>query len=248
MTSNVMRRRWICETCSDVTQAVLKLTNVGFHWRGRSRFGLSVRHFAVDPGETVLLLGESGSGKSTLLSLICGTVLPGSGHVHIAGTDIVSLSGGQRDKFRAEQIGIIFQQFNLLPFGTVADNILLPLRFAPARRKRVGDARAAALDLCTALGLPEGVLNEKATSLSVGQQQRVAVARALIGQPPLIVADEPTSALDANSQASFLDLLFARASEHKTSLVMVSHDPRLGGRFDRVVRLEDIAETERSVA
>ncbi|QIE43217.1 ABC transporter ATP-binding protein (plasmid) [Rhodobacteraceae bacterium SC52] len=229
-------------------QAVLKLTDVAFQWHGRTKFGLSVPDFSVGSGETVLLLGESGSGKSTLLSLICGTVLPMSGHVQIAGTDIVTLSGGQRDKFRAEQIGVIFQQFNLLPFGTVADNILLPLRFAPARRKRVGDARAVATELCSALGLPDGVLNEKATSLSVGQQQRVAVARALIGQPPLIVADEPTSALDANSQASFLDLLFTQASEHGTSLVMVSHDPRLGDRFDRVVRLEDIAKMERSAA
>ncbi len=196
----------------------------------------------------MLLLGESGSGKSTLLSLICGTILPDQGRVEIAGADITTLSGGTRDKLRAEQIGVIFQQFNLLPFGSVMDNILLPLRFAPARRKRVGDATAEASQLCAKLGLPAGVTSAKATTLSVGQQQRVAVARALIGQPPLIIADEPTSALDANSQVAFLDLLFAQTTTHITSLLMVSHDPRLSARFDRVIRMEDIAQIERAAA
>lgn len=196
----------------------------------------------------MLLLGESGSGKSTLLSLICGTILPDDGKVWIAGTDTTVLSGGARDKFRAEQIGVIFQQFNLLPFGSVIDNILLPLRFAPARRKRVGDTLAEAAALCAALGLPRDVVLAKATALSVGQQQRVAVARALIGQPPLIIADEPTSALDATSQAAFLELLFSQTTMHKTSLLMVSHDPRLGERFDRVIRMEDIAQIERAAA
>ncbi len=205
-------------------------------------------NFTVDKGETVLLLGESGSGKSTLLSLICGTILPHKGTVRVAGTDITMLSGGARDRFRAEQIGVIFQQFNLLPFGTVADNILLPLRFAPDRRKRAGDAKAAAAALCEQLGLPADVFAAKANALSVGQQQRVAVARALIGRPPLIIADEPTSALDANSQIAFLDLLFQQASANDTSLLMVSHDPRLAERFDRVVRMEDIAQITRAAA
>jgi putative ABC transport system ATP-binding protein len=232
----------------DVTEAVLNLTDVSYRWSGRTAFSLAVPCLGVAKGETVLLLGESGSGKSTLLSLICGTIVPDSGQVIIAGTDTTALSGGSRDKFRAEQIGVIFQQFNLLPFGTVTDNILLPLRFAPARRHRAGDAAKQAEILCMALGLPDGVMGAKSTALSVGQQQRVAVARALIGQPPLIIADEPTSALDANSQAAFLDLLFEQTHVHKTSLLMVSHDPRLGDRFDRVIRMEDIAQIERSAA
>ncbi len=194
----------------------------------------------------MLLLGESGSGKSTLLSLICGTILPDSGAVVIGDTDITKLSGGARDKLRAEKFGVIFQQFNLLPFGSVADNILLPLRFAPKRRKRASPARAQAADLCAALGLPQSVLGAAAASLSVGQQQRVAVARALIGHPPLIIADEPTSALDANSQAAFLDLLFAQTKAQGTSLLMVSHDPRLGARFDRVIEMSEIAQIERT--
>lgn len=231
-----------------MTDLTLHLEKVAYRWPGRAAFSLSVPQLSVAQGESVLLLGESGSGKSTLLSLICGTILPDQGRVDIAGTDITTLSGGARDKVRAEQIGVIFQQFNLLPFGTVLDNILLPLRFAPARRKRAGDADAQATQLCTALGLPAGVTSVKSTALSVGQQQRVAVARALIGQPPLIIADEPTSALDANSQAAFLDLLFAQTQTHDTSLLMVSHDPRLGDRFDRVIRMEDIAQIERAAA
>ncbi|MDA8747760.1 ABC transporter ATP-binding protein [Litoreibacter sp.] len=230
-----------------MSTATLKITDVAYRWPGRAGFSLTVPDLSVAKGQSVLLLGESGSGKSTFLSLICGTILPDQGRVDIAGTDITALSGGARDKMRAEQIGVIFQQFNLLPFGSVMDNVLLPLRFAPARRKRAGDATAQASQLCSALGLPAGVTTAKATALSVGQQQRVAVARALIGQPPLIIADEPTSALDANSQAAFLDLLFAQTTTHNTSLLMVSHDPRLGERFDRVIRMEDIAQIERAL-
>jgi putative ABC transport system ATP-binding protein len=231
-----------------VSDAVLELSDVSYRWPGRAGFALAVPHFRIAKGESVLLLGESGSGKSTLLSLICGTIVPDRGKVNIAGRNITTLSGGARDKYRAEHIGVIFQQFNLLPFGSVADNILLPLRFAPARRKGVHAPAAAAAALCTALGLPDDVLGTKATALSVGQQQRVAVARALIGQPPLIIADEPTSALDATSQAAFLDLLFAQTEAHETTLLMVSHDPRLGARFDRVINMEDIAHAERMVS
>ncbi len=231
-----------------MADAILTLADVRYRWPGQAGFSLTIPKLTIARGRSVLLLGESGSGKSTLLSLICGTILPDHGTVTIAQTDISKLSGGMRDRFRAEQIGVIFQQFNLLPFGTVADNILLPLRFAPERRTRSGDPHAQATDLCAALGLPAGVTKTKAHALSVGQQQRVAVARALIGQPPLIIADEPTSALDANSQAAFLDVLFAQTAAHNTSLLMVSHDPRLGERFDRTIRMEDVAKIELAAA
>ncbi len=227
---------------------ILRVAGLSYRWPGRTGFALSVPTFDVQAGERVLLLGESGSGKSTLLSLICGTLLPDAGHVEVAGTDLSTLSSSARDRFRAEHIGVIFQQFNLLPFGTVADNILLPLYFAPERRSQAGDARAAAQDLCRQLKLPENLFSARADSLSVGQQQRVAVARALIGQPPLIIADEPTSALDAKTQSAFLDLLFEQTAANKAALLMVSHDPRLGERFDRVVQLEDIATISRAAA
>ncbi|WP_428926296.1 ATP-binding cassette domain-containing protein [Marinibacterium sp. SX1] len=226
----------------------LVLEDVGFRWPGRGGFGLSVPDFTLAPRETVLLLGESGSGKSTLLSLICGIVVPQDGRVSVDGTDLSGLGAGARDRFRAERIGVIFQQFNLLPYGTVRDNIRLPLRFAPDRRARAGDAAAETERLCTGLGLSADLLGVAAGRLSVGQQQRVAVARALIGQPPLIVADEPTSALDARSQDAFLGLLFDQLRAAGSALLMVSHDDRLGDRFDRVLRLDDIARSERKTA
>ena len=229
-----------------MTGPALTLQDVRFRWPGRASFGLSVPDFRMAQGESVLLLGESGSGKSTLLSLICGIVTAEAGQVTVGGTDLATLRAGARDRFRAERIGVIFQQFNLLPYASVSDNILLPLRFAPERRKRAAPDEPAML--CAALGLPGGITGAKAGRLSVGQQQRVAVARALIGQPPLIVADEPTSALDAATQDSFLSLLFDRIAATGSSLLMVSHDERLGGRFDRVVRLSDIARTEEVAA
>lgn len=228
------------------TDAALSLTDVRFRWPGRGSFALSCPDFRMAPGESVLRLGASGSGKSTLLSLVCGIITADSGTVTVGGTDLRTLRAGRRDRFRAEEIGVIFQQFNLLGYARVADNILLPLLFAPERRRRAKDGVQAAARLCKALGLPEGVMDLPAGRLSVGQQQRVAVARALIGAPPLIVADEPTSALDAATQDTFLKLLFAQTREAGSALLMVSHDDRLGGRFDRVIRLEDIVTTERA--
>ena len=124
--------------------AVLDVSDVAYRWPGQGGFFLNVPRLTVAEGESVLLLGESGSGKSTLLSLICGTISPDRGAVCLAGKDTTALSGGARDTFRAEQIGVIFQQFNLLPFGSVMDNILLPLRFARQRRARAGDATTEA--------------------------------------------------------------------------------------------------------
>lgn len=224
--------------------SALALTDVAFAWPGRGGFSLSCPSFEMASGESALLLGASGSGKSTLLSLACGIVAADRGRVVVDGTDLGSLRAGARDRFRAERIGVIFQQFNLLPYARVADNILLPLRFAPERKARAGDAAREAARLCAALDLPGDVLATQAGRLSVGQQQRVAVARALIGSPPLIVADEPTSALDTATQDTFLSLLFDQATRAGSSLLMVSHDERLGARFDRVIRLEEIVSTE----
>jgi len=224
---------------------ILGLDDVQYRWPGRTSFGLPVPNLTLAPAETVLLLGESGSGKSTLLSLICGTIIAQSGIVSVAGNNIASLSAGKRDRFRAETIGLIFQQFNLLPFASVQDNILLPLQFAPMRRKRVPVLVAEAERLCRALGLPSDIMTVRAGALSVGQQQRVAAARALIGTPQLIIADEPTSSLDATTQATFLQLLFAQSRAHDTTLLMVSHDARLSSQFDRVIQMADIAQTVR---
>lgn len=246
-----MRQRLICAACSSLspnTAPILHLEDVRYRWPGRTSFELHVPDLTLKKSETVLLLGESGSGKSTLLSLICGTITANAGRVCVAGTDIAALSAGQRDSFRAEQIGLIFQQFNLLPFASVKDNILLPLQFAPERRKRAMNADAETTRLCRDLGLPDDVITARAGTLSVGQQQRIAAARALIGAPPLIIADEPTSSLDAATQATFLELLFTQSRAHATTLLMVSHDARLSDQFDRVIHMADIAQTGREAA
>ncbi len=229
----------------DLKGFAIELKDVEFSWP-QSAFSMSVKELKVRNGEKVLLLGESGSGKSTLLSLICGVVVPQTGVIRIGGQDLTSLTPSKRDRLRADKFGIIFQVFNLLPYANSLDNILVPLRFSRERRNRCGDQRQEATALCRALGLPENLVTQAASStLSVGQQQRVAVARAMIGSPEIIVADEPTSALDAASQSEFIDLLFEQVSTAGSTLVMVSHDERLAARFDTVLRLEDVATTQR---
>ena len=224
---------------------VIRMSGVRFTWPGRDAFSLAVDAFSLPAAKRILLIGPSGSGKSTFLSLICGIVAPQTGAIDILGTDITKLPASARDGFRAEHFGIIFQIFNLLPYGTVIDNVLLPLSFAPRRRERAtvnGTAEAEAVRLLRRLGLePHLTRGPSAASLSVGQQQRVAAARALIGSPEVIVADEPTSALDRNRQTAFLDLLFTEVEDRRATLIMVSHDETLAGRFDEVMHLDAIA-------
>jgi putative ABC transport system ATP-binding protein len=228
------------------------MSAVAFAWPGRHAFSLAVPHFVLPARERVLLIGRSGGGKSTFLSLLAGIVTPHEGRLEILGTDTARLSNAGRDRFRAEHFGIIFQMFNLLPYGSVIDNVVLPLSFAPGRKQRAGTTKSAieheARRLLASLGIDTSELGGlAAASLSVGQQQRVAAARALIGRPEIIVADEPTSALDRDRQAAFLDLLFAEVAATGATLIMVSHDESLGARFDRVLRLDEIAVTARRV-
>ena len=195
-----------------------------------------------------MIVGASGSGKSTLLALLCGIVSPQAGSIVVCGQDLQRLSAARRDSFRAEHIGLVFQQFNLLPYASVLDNILLPLKFAPRRRKRVTDAPSQAAKLCAELGLAPGILTTVASKLSVGQQQRVAVARAMIGAPELIVCDEPTSALDAAAQELFLAALFQQLDKSPATLLMVSHHQQLGARFDKVISMESLASAPREIS
>ncbi len=224
--------------------AVVEMKGVRFRWPGADAFELAVDDFVLPARRKVLLLGPSGSGKSTFLALLAGILAPQSGHVTVLGQDTTRLSASARDRFRAEHMGVIFQMFNLLPYASPVDNVLLALSFAPARRQRVlatGPAEAEARRLLHRLGLDDRVVASRhAANLSVGQQQRVAAARALIGRPDLIIADEPTSALDRDRQRAFLELLFAEVDAAGATLMMVSHDETLGARFDMVLRLDDI--------
>ena len=202
---------------------------------------LSVAQLRIERGERVFIFGPSGSGKTTLLGLLAGVLRSDSGMVRVLGTDLGSLSSGRRDAMRAAHIGYIFQMFNLIPYLSVLENIVLPCRLSAARRARLGDVSpdAAARTLADALQIG-ALLHVGVTKLSVGQQQRVAAARALIGSPELIVADEPTSALDSDRREQFLELLFERCAAADATLVFVSHDRHLEHMFDRAVSLEDL--------
>ena len=229
---------------TDPADRILHLNDVKFRWPGTG-FAINVPEFTLQRGETLFLHGPSGSGKSTLLSLICGILSPDQGQIHFDGQSLTGLRPSERDRVRADGIGVIFQMFNLIPYLSAEANILLPLRFAPGRRARCLDPRAEARRLAETLGLDHEALAAHAASLSVGQQQRVAVARAMIGTPRLIVADEPSSALDRDAQAGFMDLLFDQVTQAGASLLLVSHDERLAARFSRQTRLSEIAQTTR---
>ena len=225
---------------------LIALKDVRFHWPGRDGFALSVDSFTLDFGEKLFLKGPSGSGKSTLLSLLCGIVSPDSGSICIDGTDIAKLGASQADRLRADKLGIIFQQFNLLPYGSMLQNVLLPLQFSSARRERAsikGTPEDEAQRLLQRLGLSSDQHARGVTRLSIGQQQRVAVARAIIGSPRLIIADEPTSALDADNRDEFLNLLFEEVTRVNAGLILVSHDQSLASGFDRRMDISDIAST-----
>jgi putative ABC transport system ATP-binding protein len=202
---------------------------------------LDIPSLTIGRGEHCFLHGPSGSGKTTLLGLLAGVLVPRSGTVQVLGTTIGTLGSGARDRFRAEHLGYVFQMFNLIPYLTVRENITLPCRLSPARRARLkgADATAEAAHLAARLEIGE-LLDQPVTALSVGQQQRVAVARALIGAPELVVCDEPTSALDSDRRDRFLELLFARCAEAGSALVFVSHDLSLASRFARTVELPEV--------
>ena len=187
-------------------------------------------------GERVFLHGPSGSGKTTLLGLVAGVLTPRRGQVTVLGEPLHTMSGAARDRFRAAHLGYVFQMFNLIPYLSVRENITLPCRLSAARRARAGDPAAAAARLAEALEIAP-LLARPVTELSVGQQQRVAVARALIGAPDLVVCDEPTSALDTDRRDRFLALLFAQVAAAGSALLFVSHDLGLAARFDRTLAL-----------
>ena len=201
---------------------------------------LDIPHLDLAPGEQVFLHGPSGSGKSTLLNLLAGVLVPQRGELRVLDTPFSSLPGAARDRFRADHIGLIFQQFNLIPYLSVLDNVMLPCRFSARRATRAGTPREAAGQLLTQLDLDAALWARPATALSVGQQQRVAAARALIGRPELVIADEPTSALDAARQAAFLDLLRRECAASGAALLFVSHDERLATHFDRTLAMAEI--------
>ncbi|MBU0784887.1 MAG: ABC transporter ATP-binding protein [Gammaproteobacteria bacterium] len=212
-----------------MTSTVLQCENLVFKYAS-SGFELRMSGFCMKAGDTVFLEGDSGSGKSTLLNLMAGVLTPQTGHVALMGKNLNTLSPGQCDALRVNHVGFLFQQFNLLSYLSVLDNVTLPCKFSKRRKhnavQAAGSVEQAAVQLLNALGMGN-CLQQSVSTLSVGQQQRVAAARALIGKPDLIIADEPTSALDAGHQARFVELLLAQAAQQNTAVLLVSHDPEL---------------------
>lgn len=230
---------------------VIHVSDLRFGWHPETDL-LRIDMFEQRQGEQLLLRGPSGCGKSTFLGLVSGVLEPRQGSVRVLGADMRALSGRQRDHLRGEKMGVIFQQFNLLPYLSVIDNVVLPARLSQARR----DALAArslnpideALRLLAAMGLPKGLADRSAHRLSVGEQQRVAGARALLGHPPLVIADEPTSALDEDGQAEFLALLMAQIRLGGASLLMVSHQSCAQLPFDRVITMRELCSGDGTAA
>ena len=226
------------ERSSASLRQAIHIRNLAFRW-DRGQPPLQYPDITLTAGEHLFLRGPSGSGKSTLLSLLGGLIVPDSGVLALLGTDLASLGSGQRDRFRADHMGVIFQQFNLVPYLTTVDNVMLPCRLSPRRRAQaLPSPEKEAETLLSALGINKSHWHRRVTGLSVGQQQRVAAARALTGAPELILADEPTSALDSDNRDRFIELLLGLAAEKQSSVVFVSHDQSLARRFDQQLALE----------
>jgi putative ABC transport system ATP-binding protein len=232
-----------------MSSALIQLSNLGFAWPGQPEL-LDIDSFTLQRGESLFLKGPSGSGKTTLLGLLGGVQKPNRGSIQLLDQDLSTLSASARDRFRVDHTGYIFQQFNLLPFLSVRENVELPCHFSKLRASRAvqrhGSVDNAAAVLLAHLGLDEtSLLERRAGDLSIGQQQRVAAARALIGQPELVIADEPTSALDADAREVFLELLFAECRAADSSLLFVSHDQSLPRLFDRSLSLAELNKATR---
>lgn len=227
------------------TPPLIRLDSLTFSWAAGQEPLLDIERLDIEAGEKVFIEGPSGSGKSTLLNLLAGVLVPQHGEVSILGQKMTETSGPARDRFRADHIGVIFQMFNLIPYLSIAENVTLPCRFS---KKKLGRAEARgggpareAERLLGELNLADPQLLKRPVSeLSVGQQQRVAAARALIGAPEIVIADEPTSSLDAGHREAFIKLLFQECEQAGSTLVFVSHDGSLARFFDRSLALQII--------
>lgn len=195
---------------------------------------LDIPEFVVEAGEQVVIIGESGCGKTTMLHIIAGISRPDDGQVRIDGWDITLLSEAECDRFRAEHLGYVFQTFNLLPGFSALENVMLGMTFGKGRHEP-----ARAKHLLERVGLGHR-MTHKPSQLSVGEQQRVSVARAMANRPSLILADEPTANVDSSNQQQIIDLLREACAEEDVALVMVTHSPEVARQFSRVVPLEDI--------
>ena len=215
----------------------LSISDLAFQFDAETGPILKIKSWEVDRGKQVFLQGASGSGKSSLLTLLAGLQVPTLGEVRVLGTTISSLSNHERDRFRALNIGVVFQQFNLIPYLSVMDNILLAAKFGETEGLSV---RQRATELLGRVNLKAELYGRKSIDLSVGQQQRVAIVRALINYPALLLVDEPTSALDKANRDSFLTLLLEVLAENNCAMVFVSHDSDIGKHFSNRIEFSEL--------
>lgn len=230
-----------------VADPIIDIQDLVYRWRPMAPVALAIDRLQIGRGERVFIEGPSGSGKTTLLSLLAGVVPVQQGRLRVLGQSLGAMSASQRDRFRANHVGYIFQMFNLIHYLSIVENVALPCRFSRRRHARAHGRHAQgagrgvadeAMRLLDHLDMAEPARHGRPVAeLSVGQQQRVAAARALIGGPELLIADEPTSALDTSRRAAFVELLFAECAAAETTLIFVSHDASLEPLFDRTVRL-----------
>ena len=222
---------------------MIELNNMQFSWKETAI--LNIEHLRICTNEKVFIQGDSGSGKSTLLNIMAGVITPEKGDVIINNKQLNTMKSSQRDSFRANHIGFIFQQFNLIPYLNLIENIILPCKFSLSRKEKAlkhsKSLEEEAIRLLDSLGInASSILSRNVSELSIGQQQRVAIARALIGSPDIIIADEPTSALDNKHKSSFVKILFDKCVKENITLVFVSHDESLKSHFQRCIKLSSI--------
>ena len=223
----------------------LEINNLLFKWHNEDNFLLKIKKLSIENNNKVIMFGESGSGKSTLLNLISGILSPISGTIIIKNKKITQFTPNKKDAFRANNIGVIFQQFNILDYISPLQNILLPCFFTNFKKKNKKYFYDRAFELAHKLGLNKNILLQtNSNKLSVGQKQRVAILRSVINKPFLILADEPTSALDNKNKENFLDLLMTICETEKVTLLMVSHDTSLKKYFNIFINLEKISHSK----
>ncbi len=235
----------------DKPKQCIQISQLVFRWPGSHNDLLSIPKLTIEQGAKIFIHGASGSGKSTLLNLLTGVLTPTQGSISILDQSISHTKKAQLDSFRANHFGIIFQQFNLIPYLTVMENIMLPLSFSKHRLSKAqeykSDIHHQAMEILESLGLDEhNISNRNITELSTGQQQRIAAARALIGAPEIIIADEPTSALDADAKHGFIDLLFNEVKKTNSTLIFASHDHTLATMFDRTLPMDNLTSAHSS--
>ena len=234
-----------------MSAAIIELNDVSHCYtksQSKQTQPLYIEHLRVEAGQKLFLHGHSGCGKSTLLNLLSGVLTPQSGVIEILGQDLVKMSGAKRDAFRAKNIGVVFQTFNLIPYLSVSKNIELAVYFSKAKgfakALKKEDVSDRAKQLLSSLQLDESILNRKVSQLSIGQQQRVAIVRALINQPQLLLVDEPTSALDRVAADAFMTMLLDMVNKLKTTLVFVSHDMSIAQHFSQTIEMAELAKPE----